>query len=256
MTAERPPEMGDDVTRAPTPPKAPPETVLALQKIALRHAPGGALTAQFARGELAVILGKPGSGKSALAGIIAGTRQAAGGEVIRRGRIAPELGPGWALGDTATLERDLGLRAAAYGLDTRAYCNAVANLIGGAGPMAAPFSRASTPVRQLIGCAASLLIPADAYVADGPLLPAEETYRARILPLYRARRAQATFIWIIGQVQQATFVPDQADRFYLLDGGRLEPCPDLLTLAERYQAVGGQVPPGVMKRLSAAAGQR
>ncbi|MEM8699793.1 MAG: ATP-binding cassette domain-containing protein [Pseudomonadota bacterium] len=226
------------------------ETVLELREIGLDirgKALFEGLSARFARGELTLILGATGSGKSRLAGLLAGAVAPDRGEMVVQGRVSPVIGQNAGLGETATLERDLGLRAAAYGLDTRAYAEGVARLVGAPGILRRSFDLASATEKSLISRASALLIPASVYLSDNAALVPSQSQR--MAPLLAARRRSAAMIWITGGL--GSLLQGGADRYLVLAGGRLLPCRDPLDLLDIYEAHGGTVAPSIRRAMEA-----
>ncbi|MEL6479199.1 MAG: ATP-binding cassette domain-containing protein [Pseudomonadota bacterium] len=227
----------------------PVETVLDLSEIDvdMRGKPlFRGLSARFARGEMTLIVGAAGSGKSRLAALLSRTISPDRGQFTTRGAIAPVIGQYAGLGETATLERDLGLRAAAHGLDTRQYVDEVARIIGNPAAIRKPFEAASGSEKGLIGRASALLVPASVYISDNAALTAGEP--GPFKPLFARRRREAAMIWIsgvAGSVMQA-----KADRFMVLGGGRLHHCASATELLDVFEAYGGAVTAGVRRAVA------
>ncbi|MEM7505811.1 MAG: ATP-binding cassette domain-containing protein [Pseudomonadota bacterium] len=230
------------------------ETVLELDRVDLaigRRAVFRQLSARFARGQTTAILGATGSGKSSLASLMAGAILPSAGEVLSRGRIAPVIGQNAGLGETANLGRDLGTRASAYGLNTSAYCQAVAHFAGDPQCLDRPYDLSTAAQKGAVNRAAALLIPADIYVSDGLIVPAaveqvrENTQDDGVISLLNQRRRQAAVIWITGA--PGTILQQPADRFALLHRGALHFFETGAELILAYSETGHAVPRGVMR---------
>ena len=170
-------------------------------------------------GEMTVILGRQGAGKTVLARILCGQHLPDRGRVLRAGRVPPPAGLGLGLGVTATLERDLALRAAAHGVNTRDYLRAVVGVLGDAAPLSRPFSRLDGAQRGIVTYAASYLLPSAAYLADNNPVPMTPMARPRIEPLFEAVRRRSAILWLTaGTGSLREYEPDHV---LMLEHGRL-----------------------------------
>lgn len=212
------------------------------------------LSARFARGETTAILGATGTGKSSLASLMASAILPNSGHVLTRGRVAPVMSQNEGLGETAMLARDLGIRAAAYGLETGAFCWAVAQVAGDPGCLERPYDLATAAQKAAINRAASLLIPADIYIADGMIAqvptaggegPGEGRQTQGLTALFEQRRRRAAMIWITGA--PGSVLQQPADRFALLHGGALYFFDSGAELVLAFSEAGNAVPPGVLR---------
>lgn len=190
---------------------------------------------RFALGEVTAILGQRASGKSTLARILFGQHLPDRGEVLLRGLMGPPIGLGLGFGTTGTIERDLGLRAAAYGIETGDFIQAVAGLLDDPRIIEKPYERADNMTRILLNFAAAYLVPADIYVADGALMPTDPQARPRIEPLVEATRQRAAIVWFTSGATFLRFV--QAERHALLHEGRLTWLTGLEEAIEAHRAL-------------------
>lgn len=177
------------------------------------------VSAEFQRGEMTVILGGRGSGLGALGALIAGQRLPDRGRVWRGGVVAPPVGVPWGFGVAGTVERDLALRAAAFGLDTGDYVGAIAALLDRPQVLHLPFAELPAQARYTVVFAASYLIPADIYVIDGAPVPITTGAWGEIEALFGAIRADSAVIWLAGGVSLLRRF--EAERFATLKDGRL-----------------------------------
>lgn len=224
--------MSEHATALDRPPAAS-RTVLELRditktfgrKVVLRK-----LNARFAAGEMTLIGGNRGAGKTILRSIMTGQRFADSGEVAVTRPIAPPLGVPWGFGRTGMVERDLSFRAAAYGLDTWSYISAVASLLDDPNAVFKPFSMIDGATRSTILYASAYLIPSDVYVTENGPLPLSNAIKTRLEPLYEEARGRAAIIWLTsGTVMPRAYDPDH---IFLLENGHLTRCPDIDTLSE------------------------
>ncbi|MEL6264456.1 MAG: ATP-binding cassette domain-containing protein [Pseudomonadota bacterium] len=218
-----------------------PAPVLRLEGVAKRRGGVGVLRAvdlDVAAGECVAIVARRGAGRSTLASILTGQRLPDRGRLWRTGPAAPPVGQPCGLGTTGHVERDLALRAAAWGLDSGSYTAAVVDAIarlpafaGGQGMrarralLARPFDQAPAPARAVLVHAAALCVPAPLYVADGPVLPGEAGAAAAVAPLFDLARGRSGVVALLaGASQLRRTAPD---RVLWLVEGRLAALPDV-----------------------------
>jgi ABC-type transport system involved in cytochrome c biogenesis ATPase subunit len=208
----------------PPDPRVPGAVALSLDGVAKRAGRRLVLagaTAEFRIGELTLIRGARGSGKTVLARLLCGQTLPDEGGVRRLGLAAPLVGAAWGFAPEVPAIEGLELRASAHGLDLASYADAVAAAMGGREPLGRRFGRLNGRERQLLCHASAWLTPARLYVADGALLPLEREALARLEPLCAAARARAAVVWIADEkTDGARFAPDRRLR---LTGGRLVP---------------------------------
>lgn len=192
--------------------------------------------ATFRRGALTAVVSHRGAGRSTLAALLDGRRLPDAGRVRRLGVVAPVVGTANGLGLAGRLDRDLGLRAAGWGLDARAYRAAVVEATlaatGLAPDLARPFERLDPLMRRTITHVAAWLVPADAYVVDAPLLPGEAALAAVLRPMIEAARREAAVVWLTaapGALRAAA-----PDAILALEGGRLSPLADAEAAVARF----------------------
>lgn len=192
------------------------------------------LSARFSTGELTAIVGARGCGKSLLLRVISGQRVPDSGHVVLSGPPAPQVAAGWALHTAGSLERGLGMIAAAYGIQTKSYVAAVASLLDDPTVLTKPFKEVPGVDRSLVMYACSYLVPAEVYLADGSLLPNAPHLRARLEPLFLDLRARATVILVTHDPLVAR--RNDANRFAILSRGKLRFFPDLDQLTDAFGA--------------------
>ncbi|MEL6768283.1 MAG: ATP-binding cassette domain-containing protein [Pseudomonadota bacterium] len=185
----------------------------------------GGASAVFRRGELTAILGRRGSGRTTLAAVLAGQRLPDAGRVWYGGRIAPLIGHSAAFGATGNIRRDLGLRAAAAGLNGRRFAEAVAAEIGDPAVLDRSFERLEGPARAALCHAAAWLVPADVYIADGGLVPSSGPGAGALAERLAARRKDAAVVWLTAGVTSLRAMAP--DRLLLLENGLLRPLADI-----------------------------
>ncbi|MEM6357526.1 MAG: ATP-binding cassette domain-containing protein [Pseudomonadota bacterium] len=206
---------------------ASPAAIAALNLVK-RHAGRSVLagaSAVFRRGELTAILGRRGAGRTTLASILAGQRMADAGRVWRAGAVAPLVGHSAGFGATGSVRRDLGLRAAASGLDGRYFACAVAAELDDARILDRPFERLEGADRAALCHAAAWLVPASVYIADGGLVPSAGPGADAMAARLAQRRRDATVIWLSAGV--STLRAMAPDRILLLEAGTLRPLADI-----------------------------
>lgn len=192
------------------------------------------------RGDLTAVIARRGAGRSTLAAILAGQRLPDRGTVSIAGRNAPLVGHFAGFGLSGSVERDLALRAAAAGIDSAAYLRAVvamlAPVLGGGGWVTGPFEALPPPARIGLLHAAGWAMPADLYIADGPLLPAEPRLARCLRPVLAAARRRASVLWLTAGTRG--FRRLGPDRILRLEDGALIPVPDVDTACRWLDGTG------------------
>lgn len=189
------------------------------------HAVLREVSGAFHAGEMTVILGGRGSGKTTLAGLIAGQRVPDRGTVWRGGVAAPPAGAAWGFGGTVSVERDLALRAAAYGLDSADYIAEVAALLPRRDVLHQPFERLTGAARLMVIYGSCYLIPSAILVVDGTPIPNTHGMWGGLEALFQAARRRAAVVWIsAGVTYLRRFEPE---RHATLRDGLLVHHPDL-----------------------------
>ncbi|MEM7499347.1 MAG: hypothetical protein AAF371_15320 [Pseudomonadota bacterium] len=123
------------------------------------------------------------------------------------------------------MRRDLGLRAAAAGIDGRRYTGEVAALIRDARLLDRPFERLDGQARAALLHAAAWCAPAEIYIADGALVPAAGPGFAALNERLAAARKHSAVIWLTSGVSMMRAI--DPDRILMLEDGALHPIPDL-----------------------------
>ncbi|MEL6335595.1 MAG: ATP-binding cassette domain-containing protein [Pseudomonadota bacterium] len=186
------------------------------------------LSLSLSHGTLCAIIGRRGAGRSTLAAIAAGRRLPRGGRVERAGRLAPLVGHSGGFGVTGSVARDLALRAAACGVSSEGYVAAIAGALDGVlrrlrGERAGWLTRRFEdllPVERLgLLHAAAWAMPADLYIADGPLLPQHPALSAALMPALRRARTNGAVLWLSAGVTQLRAA--EPDMLVGLSEGRL-----------------------------------
>lgn len=227
-----------------------PETVLELRDVSFAYGKRPVLqglSGRFARGETTAILGLAGSGKTTLTSLVGGFHHPDRGEIVSSGTIAPVIGPAGGMGHSNQTLRDLGLRAAAYGLDTDAYAEALAGIYGSTSFLTHRFDSLPTLERTSMGRAAALMVPADVYISDGQILAGDERLMPRLSQLLEMRQRTAAVIWITATA--TALLHQKADRFAILHGGQLTFLPTKRDVFLAYQSVGGVLHPAILRSL-------
>ena len=228
------------------PPKQQPESILELDQVALcmqGRLFRQRITASFHRGSLSLILGTAESGRQYLTNLVGGLQQPDRGRIVARGRVGPIIGRVAGLGATASVERDLGLCAAAFGIDTRQYLRSMASLLPDPGILLRPFDQIAGSERNLLIRAYAMLVPAEIYAAEANLVAPGET--DPLANCFSRCRRDAAIIWLSdtpGAVNQVL-----ADRYFLLSEGALQEFDTAVLLLQAFQAHGGTVHPAVLK---------
>ncbi|MBK0399982.1 ATP-binding cassette domain-containing protein [Limibaculum sp. M0105] len=172
-------------------------------------------------GEGVAILGRRNAGKSVLSRVLSGVAPPDSGWVATSAPVAPIVGTGTGFGMTASVERDLGLRAAAYGISTQDHLADVASLLDDPDVLAQPFRHVDGVSRVLLTYGASYLTPSDVYIVDGMPVPQVPAARAKLAALFRAARKRAAVLWLHSTAGQLRGIGP--DRCLMLEGGRLHP---------------------------------
>lgn len=174
-------------------------------------------TAAFRIGEMTLIRGGRGSGKTSLARLLSGATHPDAGRVRRIGWPAPIVGAAAGFAAAAPALRGLELRAAAYGLDSTAYVAAVTALMRDPQALRRDFGRVVGPDRTALLYGSAYLTLAPIYVADGALLAGDLALKAALAPLLAAARRRAAVIWIADE--HANPAPHHPDRVLRLRDG-------------------------------------
>lgn len=173
------------------------------------------------RGETIAILGRRNAGKSVLARVLGGLTPPDAGRLWVSAAVAPPVGSPAGFGATASVERDLGLRAAAHGIDTRDYLAAIGALLDDPGVLARPFGRLDSASRLIVTHGAGYLTPSEVYLIDANLFPDAPGVTPRLEALFRAARTRAAVIWFTASAGQLRAA--EPDRCLMLEAGRLVP---------------------------------
>lgn len=201
------------------------------------------ISLELRAGEAVTILGHRNAGKSVLSRVLAGMTPPDRGSVRVTSPVAPLVGGPMGFGTTSSVERDLGLRAAAYGISTRDHIADIAALLDDPGVLGQPFNELDANSRVLLTYGASYMTPSDVYIVDGFPVPQVPTARARIAALFRAVRRRAAVLWLMSSAGQLRGM--RPDRYLMLEGGQLHPL-DGIDAAEALflprRAHGGAVP--------------
>lgn len=185
-------------------------------------------------GEAVVILGRRNAGKSVLARVLAGVTPPDAGHLRSAAPVAPLVGSPMGFGSTASVERDLGLRAAAYGISTRDHMADVAALLDDPDVLRLPFNRLDGVSRVLLTYGASYLTPSDIYIADAVPVPQVPAAQARIGALFRAARQRAAVLWLVSAAGGLRALAP--DRCFALEDGRLHQLAGIDEAEARFMA--------------------
>ena len=180
------------------------------------------------------ILAARGSGKSAIARLLAGIDPPDEGQVLRQGRVSWPVGFAGALHPDLTVADNIALIAGLLGEDA-ADLTAFCDLVGGLGMLLdQPMKRATPAQRAALGWCLSLGVACDTYIADDTIGFGLNRQRAMSEMLLSQRLETAGLVFLSSNPQQ---IGRFCDRFYVLIGGRLVPCDDLRAGQEALDAM-------------------
>jgi ABC-type ATPase with predicted acetyltransferase domain len=154
------------------------------------------LTIDFHIGEITLVRGDRGSGKTTLARMFSGQTWPDAGSLIRVGPVAPLIGSMWGFSPDVPIRHALARRAAGYGVSVAHYEEAIRALLDRRSGLDGLFRQITGLDRTIMLFASTWLLPAAIYVTDGPPTPSDERARARIAPLLEDARRRAAVIWI------------------------------------------------------------
>lgn len=155
------------------------------------------VSATFRRRELAVIRSTQAIERMTLLRLLAGQSHPDAGDVWRAGRPAPPPGTAWGFARSAPVMQSLDLRAAAFGVATRPYAEAIAGFMDEPAALLEPFEQLQGRDRMVVTFASAWLLPADLFVFDTRPLPTDAIAKRRLLPLWREARRRAAVVWLL-----------------------------------------------------------
>jgi capsular polysaccharide transport system ATP-binding protein len=154
------------------------------------------------------IFGLPGSGKSTLISLLAGSEKPNSGTISRYARLSYPVGSAKGLKMSLSMRHNAKYVARIYGCNATEVMNFVEKLLGYEPIFDKPMKRLPAREKVAFHYALSYAIPFDTYLVDGSLAGPPGALRVKLLALCEARAETAGIIFATSHVRSARQICD------------------------------------------------
>jgi ABC-type polysaccharide/polyol phosphate transport system ATPase subunit len=191
---------------------------------------------EIERGEKVGLIGNNGAGKTTLLKLLAGLYRPSHGELQVRGKVTLLSGLGLGMLDELTLEQNLFLYGAIYGMDREVVEKNLYAIMEWAELqefLGAKLKTLSKGMKTRLAFSATRFIEADVYLLDEALSAGDKSFRAKTIEVFKSyRESPSTFVF---STHNMDFVKGFCSRVLWLHKGSVRAFGETEDVLERYK---------------------